>query len=240
MARQNVYDDDRFFAGYQEMRDAGWGINEAVEQPAMLARLPELDGATVVDLGCGDGWLCRELARLGATDVLGVDPSARMLELARERSAHGGVEYRRGFAEDLRLPNGSVDLVVSSLAFHYIGDLAGTVASIAGWLRPGGRLLASMEHPVVTAAPRLGPHPCVVAGYADEGRRDTTWYIPGVVKYHRRISTVVDTVVAAGLNLLELAEPTPTAAALSTRPDLDRHRQRPSILIVSARKPDRG
>lgn len=79
--------------------------------------------------------------------VLGVDPSARMLELARERTADSRVEYRRSFAEDLRVADGSVDLVVSSLAFHYIADLGGTVASIVGWLRPGGRLLESMEHP---------------------------------------------------------------------------------------------
>lgn len=58
------------------------------------------------------------------------------------------------------------------------------------------------------------------------------------MEYHRRISTIVDTVTAAGLNLVELAEPTPTPEALAARSDLDRHRQRPPILIISARKPD--
>ena len=237
MARQNVYDNERFFDGYQAMRDAQSGINEAVEQPAMLARLPDLAGAVVVDLGCGDGGLCREMIHRGAARAVGIDPSARMLDLARKRSADKRIEYQQCFAEDLRFPDRSVDLVVSSLALHYVADLAGTINSVSRWLRPGGQLLASMEHPVATAAPHLGPHPCVVAGYCDEGERDTTWYISGVIKYHRRVSTIVNTVLASGLDLVEIDEPAPTPESLAARPDLDRHRQRPPILIISARKP---
>jgi hypothetical protein len=46
--------------------------------------------------------------------------------------------------------------VVSSLAFHYVADLPGLLGRIGQWLRPGGLLLFSLEHPVVTAAPQRG------------------------------------------------------------------------------------
>jgi len=99
VAMQNIYDDEEFFAGYQAMRDAKSGINEVVEQPALLTLLPPLDDAVVVDLGCGDGQLCRVLVDKGAKSVLGVDPSARMLTLAEKRTVDHRVLYLKSFAE---------------------------------------------------------------------------------------------------------------------------------------------
>lgn len=118
MAGQNIYDDPEFFAGYQEMRHNASGINEAIEQPAVRSLLGDVRGRDAIDLGCGDGELCRHLAQAGADTVLGVDPSARMLALAAERTSDPRIRYQRAFAEDVHLPAGSVDLVVSSLALH--------------------------------------------------------------------------------------------------------------------------
>jgi SAM-dependent methyltransferase len=188
---QNVYDDPDFFSAYQQMREAQSGINETVEQPAVRAMLGDVNGQDVLDLGCGDEGLCRDLVALGARSVVGIDPSARMLELAAGRT-------------------------------------------------PGGRLVASMEHPVRTASPELGRHPLVVDRYADEGCRDTTWYIDGVVKYHRRLSSIVNELIDAGLVLDRLAEPTPSPAAVAVRPDLAAHVRSPAVLVMAAHKPARS
>jgi ubiquinone/menaquinone biosynthesis C-methylase UbiE len=155
VSRQNTYDDERFFGSYQRMRQAQTGLNEALEQPSMLELLPTVRGAVVLDLGCGDGALSRELANRGAAQVTGVDPSGRMLGLARRRTADDRITYLRAFAEDLDLPDASFDLVVSSLAFHYLsGESFHTlVNAVPRWLRPDGTIVASMEHPVKTAAP---------------------------------------------------------------------------------------
>jgi SAM-dependent methyltransferase len=240
VAGQNVYDDEDFFTRYQAMREAQAGINEAVEQPALRALLPPLSGRAVIDLGCGDGRLSRDLASRGAASVVGVDPSERMLALAAARTMDDRVGYLRAFAEDAELPAASADLVVSSLAFHYVADLDRLMARIVGWLRPGGWLVASMEHPVMTAAPELGRNPCIVDHYADEGKRDTSWFIDGVVKYHRRLSTILNSVIGAGLIVAGVVEPTPTVESLQERPDLARHRDRPTILMLSATKPRTG
>jgi 2-polyprenyl-3-methyl-5-hydroxy-6-metoxy-1,4-benzoquinol methylase len=234
VGRQNIYDDPSFFGAYQGMRDTATGINEAIEQPALRALLPDVAGARVVDLGCGDGQLSRELAGAGAASVLGIDPSERMLTLAATRTTPGAVTYQQAFAEDVDLPAAGVDLVVSSLAFHYVADLGALIDRIAGWLRPGGLLVASMEHPVKTAAPELG----VLDRYADEGRRDTSWFVDGVVKYHRTVATVVAAVVDAGLVLERLVEPRPTAEALAARPDLEKHLRFPPLLLVRAARPE--
>ncbi len=235
MTRQNVYDQQLFFDRYQQLRAQDSGINATVEQPALRARLPALAGLHAVDLGCGDGQLCRDLAAGGAVRVLGLDPSARMLQLAAARTPAGTVRYVRAFAEDACLAAGCADVVVSSLAFHYVEDLDGLLGRIGRWLRPGGRLVFSLEHPVVTAAPQLGPDPCIVDGYCEEGGRDTSWFVDGVRKYHRRVSTILAAVLAAGLVIEHVDEPAPPPGLLGERPDLELCRRRPSILLVTAR-----
>jgi ubiquinone/menaquinone biosynthesis C-methylase UbiE len=240
VTRQNVYDDGAFFDSYQAMRTAQTGINEAVEQPSLRALLPSLRGIAAVDLGCGDGQLCRELVEAGAATVVGVDPSARMLDLARARTDDTRVIYQQAFAEDVEVPGKSIDLVVSSLAFHYIEDIESVLLRVSAWLRPGGTLVASMEHPVRTAAPEHRADDLYgVDHYAVEGRRDTIWYRDGVIKYHRRISTIINAAIDAGLVIRRVDEPIPTEASVSDRPDLERHRRRPAIFVIAADKPSR-
>ncbi|MFN2562692.1 MAG: class I SAM-dependent methyltransferase [Jatrophihabitans sp.] len=235
MTGQNVYDDEEFFAEYQAMRVAQGGINEALEQPALRALLPKVAGTDVIDLGCGDGTLCRFVAEAGAGSVLGVDPSSRMLALATARTSHPRVRYERSFAEEVRRPPACADLVTSSLAFHYVPDLATLFRHVASWLRPGGVLVASMEHPAITATSGSDPHG---EGYADEGLRRTHWYVDGVVKYHRRISTIVSDLLDAGLVLDALVEPVPSFPLLERRPDLAVHRRRPPLLLLRGHRPE--
>ena len=74
--------------------------------------------------------------------------------------------------------------------------------------------------------------------YAAEGRRDQAWFVDGVVKYHRRVSAILNLVFAAGLELREVSEPVPTPEALAARPGLDRHHRQPAILVLAAAKPE--
>ena len=102
-AQDVLYDDPAFFARYQEMRRRGAGLNEELERPALLRLLPDVAGADVLDIGCGDGALGRWLASHGARHVLCTDPSARMLALAAGH-ADPRVRYRRASAESIALP----------------------------------------------------------------------------------------------------------------------------------------
>ena len=91
----------------------------------------------------------------------------------------------------------------------------------------------TIEHPVMTA-PRVGAD-CVVDDYADEGRRERTWFVDGVVKYHRTIGSIVATLRRHGFHLDLIDEPVPTPAQVAAHPHLAIHRRRPPILLVSAR-----
>jgi ubiquinone/menaquinone biosynthesis C-methylase UbiE len=245
LAGRDLYDDPDFFGRYQSLRAARAGLNDELEQPALARLLPPLRGARVIDLGCGDGALARRLADAGAQRVLAVDCSKRMLTLAA-RHPHPRVRYQWGDLETLSQPAASADCVVSSLALHYVRDYRGLVGRVARWLRPGGRFVFSMEHPVCTAAsPMTG---WLTAGsatvwpvddYAEEGGRDQQWLGRGVLKYHRRLATVIGAILDAGLAVTGLDEPWPGDEAVARRPDLAQHRRRPPLLLVAASKPAR-
>lgn len=240
---RDLYDDPDFFARYQLMRATRAGLNDELEQPALMRMLPRMHGASVIELGCGDGTLARRLAGAGAQQVLAVDFSRQMLALAASQP-HPRVRYQRADIETLRQPAASADCVVSSLALHYVRDYPGLIRRIARWLRPGGHLAFSIDHPVCTAAsPMAG---WLAAGdttfwpvdhYAEETARSQQWLGSAVRKYHRRLTTVVGAVLAAGLTLTGLDEPWPGDEAVARQPDLAQHRRRPPLLLVAAAKP---
>ena len=214
-----LYDDPLFFARYRDLRSDGAGLNEDLEQPALAALLPDVRAARVLDLGCGDGALARRLAEAGAREVVAVDASARMLA---EAGPHPLVRYLRADIETLDRPAGSADLVVSSLAVHYVRDYAGLIRRIAGWLAVDGAWVWPVDQ------------------YGEETARTQDWLGRTVVKYHRRMATLAGEILAAGLVLTALDEPCPDAAAVARKPALDQHRRRPPVLILAARKPCSG
>ena len=77
---QNVYDDPIFFEGYRKLRSNQYSANNLEEKPAIFSLAPDLDGQTIIDLGCGYGENCAEFKARGASAVLGVDISEKMLE----------------------------------------------------------------------------------------------------------------------------------------------------------------
>jgi ubiquinone/menaquinone biosynthesis C-methylase UbiE len=103
-------------------------------------------GLVICDLGCGEGHLARYLAGQGG-QVVGVDISIALLQLARARSGRD-VRFVQDAAQQLRtLPDGAFDLVVSNLALMDIPDLAATYAAVQRVLRADGRFVFAVTHP---------------------------------------------------------------------------------------------
>lgn len=114
---------------------------------AVLEAADVSPGAQVVDLGCGTGQISLPLALRGA-QVLAVDVSSAMVRRLQSEARRRGASSLEALAlpiEELVLPPGSVDLVVSSYALHHLRDpdKARLVSAAYGWLRPGGRLLVA-------------------------------------------------------------------------------------------------
>jgi ubiquinone/menaquinone biosynthesis C-methylase UbiE len=240
---QNIYDDPSFFEGYEKLRRTATGLNEVLEQPALRSMLPKsFEGMRILDLGCGFGDFARKARREGASAVVGIDISLRMLERAIALTDDPAIEYRHSSIEQLGLDEVPFDAVVSSLTMHYVEDYSGAVRRIAGLLKPGGRLAFSVQHPMCTALPQQQwvrdadgrPLHWPVDNYHLEGRRETKWFIDGVIKYHRTVETYVTGLISTGFSLSSLKEPQPIHEPSIAVPDLDLHLRRPPFLLLAA------
>ena len=240
---QNIYDNPNFFQGYSQMDRSLHGLAGAPEWPAMRSMLPDLRGTRILDLGCGFGWFCRWARTQAAQNVLGIDVSENMLIRAAEMTSDDGVAYQSSDLEQIELPETNFDLAFSSLALHYIENLARVFTSAHRALVSGGRFVFSTEHPIYTA-PRNpewsiekdGQRKWPIDQYLVEGPRVTNWLTKGVIKQHRTIGTTVDMLIRSGFSLKHLEEWGPTDDQLAVHPEWSEHRDRPMFLLISAQK----
>nr|WP_207735947.1 class I SAM-dependent methyltransferase [Eubacterium sp. 1001713B170207_170306_E7] len=219
------------------------GLSGAGEWSELQKLLPDFDNKRVLDLGCGYGWHCLYAAEHGAASVLGVDISEKMLEAAREKNSHERISYRQSAMEDLDFADSAFDVVISSLAFHYIRDFSTLAARISQWTAPGGEFVFSVEHPVFTAygtqdwyyddAGEILHFP--VDHYYYEGKRKAVFLGEAVIKYHRTLTTYLDTLLKNGFELQRIVEPQPPAEMLDL-PGMKDEMRRPMMLLVSAKK----
>ncbi len=95
-------------------------------------------GATVLDLGCGTGYLTKVLSeRVGPEGkVVAVDPDGERLKIARENHSAGNIQYIQ--ADDQTFPTGQYDLVFCNIVIHWIRDKEAAMKRIHENLRPGG------------------------------------------------------------------------------------------------------
>jgi 2-polyprenyl-3-methyl-5-hydroxy-6-metoxy-1,4-benzoquinol methylase len=116
--KQNKYDESEFFTKYSQMPRSIHGPAEGQEWHAFRHLLPDLQNQRLLDLGCGFGWHCRYARQHGASSVIGVDLSDKMIERARATTPEPGIEYRRCAIEDIDFSADEFDVVISSLALH--------------------------------------------------------------------------------------------------------------------------
>jgi ubiquinone/menaquinone biosynthesis C-methylase UbiE len=103
----------------------------------MLPRRRPLAG---LDVGSGTGRFTPALAQAFGP-VAGIEPSARMREIAQEQASHAGVRYVAGSAEHMPVPSGSADYALMFLSWHHVQDKPRAARELARVVRPGGRLL---------------------------------------------------------------------------------------------------
>ena len=240
---QNIYDDDSFFAGYSQLPRSAEGLDAAAEWPWMRALLPPMDGAHVVDLGCGFGYFCRWAVQEGAAAAHGIDLSQNMLRAAAEATDDERVTYERQDLDALELPTAAYGLAYSSLTMHYLTQLDMFLAEVVASLVPGGTFVCSVEHPLFTAptSPAFvtdgaGRTTWPLDRYLDESPRTTDWLAPGVVKQHRTIATYVNAMIGAGLTLGSIIEWGPTDEQIAEHSDWAVERERPPFLLLAARR----
>ena len=241
--KENKYDCESFFQKYAQMLRSQKGLQGAGEWSELQKLLPDFHGKSVLALGCGYGWHCKYAAEQGAATVLGTDISEKMLQKAVQINSAPQIKYQCIAMEDLVFPGETFDVVLSSLAFHYIKDFEPLVQNIAGWLKPGGNFVFSVEHPVFTAEGsqdwyydqdgKILHFP--VDNYYYEGRREAVFLGEKVIKYHRTLTTYLNTLLQNGFTLEHVVEPQPPENMMDIDGMKDEMR-RPMMLLVSAVK----
>jgi len=233
------YDDPELFERYQRHRAWPLNPNIVMESPALLEELGSVSGLRVLDLGCGDGQIGRELLNAGAASYRGIDGSARMIQAARHTLAGTTAEAVLCDIEDLAEPPESFDLVLSRMALHYIADLAGVLRACQACLVSGGRLVFTVVHPLVTShdAREHSTEPrqdWIVDDYFITGPREQQWLGSRTVWHHRTIEDYVTELRDAGFALINLRECAPQRARFDDDAEFERRRRIPLMLLLAA------
>lgn len=188
-----------------------WCPENLREEHARL--LGQVSGARVLEVGCGSAPCSRWLAAQGATPV-GLDVSSGMLRHARRGNArtHIAVPLVQAGAEALPFADESFDLACSAFgAVPFVTDSAAVMREVARVLRPGGRWVFSVSHPMRWMfSDDPGPDGLTVV----QSYFDRTPYVevdaagrPVYVEHHRTLGDRVREIIAAGFVLTDIVEP---------------------------------
>jgi len=204
----------------------------------------ELAGRThVLDLGCGDGQIARALAAQGS-DVLGVDPTQLHIDIAIERG--GGPRYLLGGATEIPADDNSFDAVVACLVFEHIDQMDEAMAEVARVLKPRGQFSFFLNHPLLQTPGsgwiddhiidppeqywRIGPY-LVETESIEEVEKDI--YIRFI---HRPLSRYVNALIANGMTLERMVEPSPPPGFLARAPEYALAHTVPRLLYLRSTK----
>jgi SAM-dependent methyltransferase len=234
------YDDPAVVARRREPRGAVSDPTEVMEEPALLAELGPVEGLRIVDLGCGDAAIGRVLLAAGCRRYVGVDGSETMVRAARAMLDGTAGEVVRCDIEDFRPPPGAFDLVVSRLALHYVEDLGAVLEACRTGLAPGGRLVVTVMHPVITSHDARATteelrSDWVVDDYFVRGPREQDWLGGTVVWHHRTVEDHVAELGRAGFELTALRECAPQRQRFTDAGEYARRRRIPLFLLLAAR-----
>ena len=213
-------DYDSFAEAYSAENEANL-INAYYERPAMLALAGDVAGRRILDAGCGSGPLFAALRDRGAT-VAGFDKSTGMLKLARRRLGDGADLQVADLGRPLPFPDGAFDDVVASLVLHYLEDWRPALAELRRVLKPGGRLVVSVEHPfAITLMHREAGR---TADYFATSNRTEEWTMGGQTAlmsfWDRPLHAMTDAFTAAGFRIAVISEPPPAPGARELFPDV--------------------
>jgi len=212
-------DYDSFAEAYSAENEASL-LNAYYERLAMLALAGDVADRRILDAGCGSGPLFAALRDRGAI-VTGFDKSAGMVELARRRLGDSADLRVAELGSPLPFPDGGFDDVIASLVLHYLEDWGPPLAELQRVLKPGGRLIVSVEHPFAITIMHLQadrkPDYFATSNrteeytFSDQSALLSLW--------DRPLHAMTDAFTAAGFRITAISEPEPAPAARELFPD---------------------
>jgi len=197
---------DTFAESYSAENESSL-LNAYYERPAMLALAGDVDGHRILDAGCGSGPLSAALIAKGAI-MTGFDSSPAMLDLARQRLGAAADLHVADLSKPLPFADDSFDDVVSSLVLHYLEDWSAPLAELRRVLKPGGRLILSVNHPTVSVVTQPTEDYFAIRQYSEDYEFDGE---PAVLTFwHRPLHAMFNAFTSAGYRMATVSEPEPS------------------------------
>lgn len=221
------------------------GVDAEYEEQIIPLALDLLAGRDrILDIGTGEGQIARKLLGQDADQVIGVDPTASQISEAVARG--GGPSYLRCSADQLPFASDSFDGALACLVYEHIDEVDAALAETARVLRPGGRFVFMLNHPLLQTPGagwiddqwldpperywRIGPY-LQEASTVEEVQKDV--FIPFV---HRPLSRYLNAMIDVGLNLDRMIEPAPPEGFLSKAASYREAAAIPRLLVLVAHK----
>lgn len=244
-SNHSFYENEIFINSYRKFSQNLTGPNLIEEKPAILSLFPDLTNKKILDLGCGKGENCVIFSKMGAEEVVGVEPSARLLEIANNTNKYSNISYINIDTNEIDKLDDKYDIIFSSLQVHFIKDFGQMLKNIYGLLKENGYFIFSQEHPLTTA-PISGIHwtrddkmnilHYDLTDYSRNGERIISWIINGKTKYHRCISDIINSLIEEGFILEKILEPVPPKELIEKLPYYEKSMHKPNYLIIKVKK----
>ncbi|MEZ4676528.1 MAG: methyltransferase domain-containing protein [Caldilineaceae bacterium] len=240
-AGATYFEDDRRFAEYAAHRHRADSPNETLERPIFVEMVGNVAGLDILDLGCGDGLYGLDMLAVGCNSYTGLESAQSMVDVASQNFQDRPAEIIGSKIEDWPFPSERFDLVVSRLALHYIADLAATFDNVYRTLKPGGRFVFSVVHPVITSSDKSrgggGKRlDWIVDDYFVPGPRSVYFMGDQVEQIHRTIEDFFGTLQQAGFVVQQLRESCPRPEEFADEALYARRQRIPLFLFLAGKK----
>ncbi|MFF9564361.1 class I SAM-dependent methyltransferase [Leifsonia sp. NPDC014704] len=198
---------DKFADSYNSENSSSL-LNEYYERPAMLALAGDVVGRRILDAGCGSGPLSAALRERGAI-MSGFDGSPAMIELARRRLGDQVPLHVADLASSLPFADDAFDDVMASLVLHYLEDWTGPLGELRRLIKPGGRLIVSVPHPLVRVFTNPDEDYFATRRYTEE--YDLAGKEVVLEHWHRPLHAMTDAFTGSGFEVAVISEPAPSS-----------------------------
>ncbi|SFS97352.1 class I SAM-dependent methyltransferase [Marininema halotolerans] len=237
-----LFNQEDSFLRYMRRREKRDNPNRVIERPIMTQMVGAVKGLDFLDLGCGDASFGQLLLQQGCQSYVGLEGATRMAERGREclKDTPGKIVETDITTWDY--PPEQFDRVLSSLVLHYVKDIPQLLKAIVRTLRPGGRLIFSVEHPVVTACFKSSEghrrENWLVDDYFCTGERVKPWLGSEVKIYHRTLEDWYRLLQESGLIVENIRESCPDRRQFTSEEEYQRRKRIPLYLFLQGRKPN--
>lgn len=233
-----------FTMNYDEHGDVH---REVLLNPTIFSLIEQTSGVSILDAGCGEGYLSRILAKQGA-NITAIDYSKKMLEIAnRKTPTELGIQFRHGNCEKLDdLTSSTFDMIVSNMVIQDLANYEAAFNEMYRLLKEGGYYIFSILHPCFVT-PESG-------WVRNEEGEKTYWQVDNyffegvyeqqipadseekIVFYHRTLTSYFKAIQKAGFKIEALVEPKPSQEMLTKYPHFEEDLNVSNFIVFKLRK----